>query len=136
MNFLKPFSEKNSLFGRGDNNSITSISKNSIPQNFDFRAIKLNVINFISLLGPIYSGGVQLHIWQLPKWEAEMFALLACLVGKVRLLGISHEMNFAEFFIVKRLFMKNATCILMENKPNEEVSYLGETRNNCLKFFI
>ena len=83
------------------------------------------VLNFISLLKPIYSSdGVDLWIRELGFWKAEMFALMASLIGKVKSLTIDIEMGFAEFFLVKKLFMKNALYIGLEKKISIEVSFI------------
>ena len=46
---------------------------------------------------------------------------MASLVGKVRS-SIGYEMEFAEFFLSKHLFLENATRIVFDKRINEEVS--------------
>ena len=65
----------------------------------------------MSLLAPIYSAGVHLEIYSLLDEELghEMLAWLACSGTKVRALSLCLEMNFAEFYFVKELFLQDVT---------------------------
>ena len=86
--------------------------------NFEFslisRHINEKVLNFISLLKPAYSGGITLRVCsKLDK--PKKFALLACLIGKVRVLLVETDMNFVEFFFLKKLFSKNNVSFLIMN---------------------
>ena len=94
-------------------------------KKFIFRVIDQKILNFVALLKPIHAGGVNLYIYGLLNWKTEMFALLACLVGKVRSLEIDGEMDFSIFFLIKQLLMKNATKIVINKGINKEVSFLG-----------
>ena len=67
------------------------------------------MLNFVSLIRPIYSNGLHLNIRrEVASWKPEMFALLASIGAKVRKLTIWYKMNFAEFLFVKNVFLKNA----------------------------
>ena len=81
------------------------------------------IINFVALLKPIHAGGVNLYIHGSPNWKPEMFALLACLVGKIRSLEICVEMDFTVFLLIKHLFLKNVTKIVLNKKIDKEVSF-------------
>ena len=86
--------------------------------------INQEVLNFVSLLEPIYSGGVKLNIYSSANWDPEMFALLACFAGKVQSFAVMHgDMNFAEFFFVKQLLLENTTCFSVFKEINGEVSF-------------
>ena len=77
------------------------------------------MLNFVSLLGPVHSGGVNLCISAAIDWKSENFALISCLVGKVRSLEIYCKMGFAEFFLIKQLLMKNAIDLHLSEINNE-----------------
>ena len=89
--------------------------------NTEFRVYDKKVLNFVAFLGPILSGGMNLNIAS-ANCKAEKLALLACFVGKVRWLEINCNMGFAEFFLIKKLFMKDATYIHLSDNVNKEVS--------------
>ena len=83
--------------------------------------INQEVLNFVSLIEPIYSGGVKLHIDLPTNWSSEIFALLACLADKVKVFVLEkHKMDIVEFFLVKQL-LKNAIRFAIYKEIDMEV---------------
>ena len=86
--------------------------------------INQEVLNFILFLEPIFSDGVRLVLHSSSDWGSNILALLACFAGKTQTLTVkNHKTNFAEFFFMKKILLKNATFLSIFREIDMEVIF-------------